>query len=255
MHQAADGRDRAEHRGAERDIGHLTDGRIGQPLLQPVLRQRLERTIDDGGRRQHAEHGQQPQIMGEFDAIDVIDHAHDAEGAGLDHGDRVQQGADRRRCDHRLRQPAVQGHQCGFDAQPGQQQEEDDDELTVQRLGRRPEQTALGEGQLTDQGLEPDRADEQQHAAAHGVGQIDLGPVIGVRRAAMGDQRIGRQREDLVEDHEGHQIPRERDADGRRDAETEETEEATAVRRVLQIADGIDGRHQPQDGRQRHEQD
>ena len=100
---AADGRDGPEDRGAERDIGHLTDGRIGQPLFQTVLGQGHQRPVNDGDGGQDAERHEQTVGIGELHAVDIVDHAHDPEGPGLHHRNRVQQRTDRCGGDHRLR--------------------------------------------------------------------------------------------------------------------------------------------------------
>ena len=141
----------------------------------------------------------------------------------------------------------MQRNQGRFDPQPGQQHEKDQDQLNADFLGRHAQDPALRELHRADERLQPDRSDQEQGPAAHRVGEIDLGPVRGIGRAAMCDQGIGRQGQDLVEDHEGQQVSGQGDADRRRNTDAEEAEESAAVRRMLEIADRIDGRHQPQE--------
>ena len=69
----------------------------------------------------------------------------------------------------------------------------------------------------------------------------------------MHHQRIGRQRQEFVEQQEGDQIAGQRDPQRGGHAEAEEAEEAVSLRRVLQIADGVDRRGKPEDGGQERE--
>ena len=76
-------------------------------------------------RGQRGERQREAEQLHGFHPVDVVDDPHDAEGAGLDHRDGVQKRADRRGRDHRDRQPAMQRHQRGLDADAGDQQHKD----------------------------------------------------------------------------------------------------------------------------------
>jgi hypothetical protein len=120
----ADGADRSEDGGAQRDIGDLAHGGVGEPFLQVVLKQRPGRPVYDGDGRSDAQCAKQPELISEVHAVDVVDHPHDTEGARFDHGDGVQQRAHRRGSHHRLGQPAMQRYQRRLDAETGDQQQE-----------------------------------------------------------------------------------------------------------------------------------
>nr|WP_240744128.1 hypothetical protein [Desulfopila sp. IMCC35006] len=66
----------------------------------------------------------------------------------------------------------------------------------------------------------------------------------------MHDKRIGGQGQQFVEQQEGDQIAGEGHAGGRSDAQAEKAKETAAMGRAFQIADGIDGGHQPEHRRE-----
>ena len=82
---------------------------------------------------------------------------------------------------------------------------------------------------------------EQAGAAGQCVGEINRGALLGVGRPAMGDERESRQGQQFIEDEEGEQVAGHGNAHRRRHAQAEETEEAAAVRRIFEIADGVEG--------------
>jgi hypothetical protein len=148
----------------------------------------------------------------------------------------------------------VQRHQRRLHAESGDQQREDHDQLAVE-FGRSPRQhAAVGEIDVARQAVEPDDADQQYRPAGEGVAEIDVAGAQRLVGAAVHHQRIGRQRQQLVEQEKREQVAGEGDAHGRGDAQAEEAEKARAVRRALEVADGVDGGEQPQHRRQRHEQ-
>ncbi len=253
MHQAAHRGDRSEQRDAEGHVGHLADGRVGQALLQLLLLQGAQRAVEDGGRGQ-------PQRPGEiqpgqrFGTKDVIDHPHDTERPRLHHRHRMQQRADRRRRDHRLRQPAMQRDQRGLHPKPENQQ----DEGHLQRhlvLVDLLQQIAGGlEIRRAGQAVQQPHTHQHQRAAAHRIGQVDAPGGQRLRRAAVHHQREGGQGQQLVEQQKADQVARQRQAHGGADAQAEIAEEARAQRRVFQVADGVDGGRRPEQRGQRDEQ-
>jgi hypothetical protein len=85
------------------------------------------------------------------DAEDIVDHPHDAEGAGLDHRDRVQQRADRRRARPWPWQPAVQRHDRRLDRQPAMNSAK-----IARRLVSSSARSALGELDRPGGAFQPD---------------------------------------------------------------------------------------------------
>jgi hypothetical protein len=103
-----------------------------------------------------------------------------------------------------------------------------------------------GELGVADQRVQRDDAEQQQGTTAERVVEVDLARAQGLAGAPVHHQRIRGERQQFVEQQEGEQVAGQRDADGAGDAEAEEAEEAAAVGRLLEIADGIDGREQPE---------
>ena len=94
-----------------------------------------------------------------------MNHADDAERAGLDHGDRVQQRADRGRRHHRLRQPAVQRHQGRLGAQAGDQEDEDGDQRGAVILHQAGQEALRRELEIAGQRMQPGDAGQKKRAA------------------------------------------------------------------------------------------
>ena len=254
MHQAADRADRPEQGHAQHDVGHLADGREGEPPLEIVLEQRAQAAPQDGGRGDHGKGREQLERLRELDAVDLVDDADDAEGASLDHRHRVQQRRDRRRRHHRARQPAVQRHQRGLDGEARDQQHEDDLELPGGLRPERGHDAAVRELGVAEQMVQPDDPGEQHRAPRQGIGEVERARLHRLLGTAVHDQRESRQRQQLVEDEEREEIPRHRDAHGGGDADAEEAEEPAAARRALEVADRVQRGEQPQQSRERHEQ-
>src|SRR5690554_2111979 len=124
MRQGTHRTERTKKRDSQRDVGHLAYGGKRQAALEVSLRQGTQRAVKDGDCGEHGERFEEPQMPGEGDAIDVVDHAYDTEGAGLDYRYGMEQSAYWRRRHHCCRQPAVQRHECRLDAETGDQKSE-----------------------------------------------------------------------------------------------------------------------------------
>jgi hypothetical protein len=122
------------------------------------------------------------------------------------------------------------------------------DRVEFGHLARQGELDGAGEA------LQPHDADQKRGAAADRIGEIAPSGGDRFRVAVMHHQRPGRQRQKLVEDEERDQRARQRDAGGGRHAQAEEAEEPRQMRALPEIADGVDGGEQPQEGRQGEEQ-
>ena len=148
----------------------------------------------------------------------------------------------------------MQRYQCRLDAEPRDQQQEDHLQLRMVCLRKAVQCATLDKGRRSGQHVQPDGADEQQHTAAQGVGEIDACATHGLGCTAVGNQRVGRQCQQFVENDKGKQVACQRQSHGGRYTQAEETEKAAAMRRVFQIADGIDSGDQPQHGGEGHKQ-
>lgn len=98
------------------------------------------------------------------------------------------------------------------------------------------------------------RTGQEQHPTKESIGQVAVAGAERLRGAAVDDERVRREGEHLVENKKGEQVAGERYAHGRGDADREEAKEAASVRRALEVADGVDGRHEPEDGRERNKE-
>ena len=254
MHQPTDRRNRPEQRNAKGHVGHLTDGRVGQALLQFLLLQSAHRAIEDRCRGQPEQRPGHVQLTHRLGAIDVIDHPDNPERAGLDHRHRMQQRANGCRRHHRLWQPAMQRDQRRLDPKPSDQQDEGDAQRQVVLAHRRQQVAARLEVLPAGQAMQQRHAHQYQRTTAHGVGQIDAPGAQRFRRTAMHHQRERRQRQHLVEQQKADQIARQREAYGGAHAKAEVTEEARLQRRIFKVANGVNGSGQPQHRRQCDEQ-
>ena len=99
----------------------------------------------------------------------VVDDAHEAERAGLDHGDSVQERTHRRRRGHGRRQPAMQRHQRRLHSEPDHEEREDDPQACIIQ---KPQIRRAGEFNRPGGALQPDNRDQQHPARRQGVEQI-----------------------------------------------------------------------------------
>ncbi len=234
-------------------VGQLADRRIGEPRLQIVLGQRHQRGEQDGDGGDIGERRAGSAAGDQLEAEHVDHDLQDREHAGLDHRHRMQQRADRGGRHHRGRQPAVERHQGGLaDAEDveGQEDRQQPAAHPLRQDAARLEVEAAG--QDVGQG---DRQDQEAQRGAEQEAQIDPPGPARLGRAAMGDQRIGRQRQGLVEHQEGQKIAGERDAHGAGQRQREAGMEAALLGVAIgaQIADRIDCGRQPQAARDQGE--
>ncbi len=95
VNDSADHRDRRQQNRAQHDVGELADGRIGEPRLQVVPREGVDRRHDDRERNQIGRGDTEAQLPHQLDAEDMENYSQYAEYAHLHHGHRMQQRADR----------------------------------------------------------------------------------------------------------------------------------------------------------------
>ena len=110
-----------------------------------------------------------------------------------------------------------------------------------------------GAGQLPG----PDHGQQQEaYRGAHQQPQVDTPAAARVVVAGMGDQRVGRQGQQLVEQEQRQHVGRQRDAHGRRDGDGEGDIETGLVVLVVgaHVADGIHRGDRPQEAGHQGEQ-
>ena len=153
--------------------------------------------------------------------VDPEDVEHDpggAEHADLDHGHRMEQGGDRGRGDHGTGQPVMKRH----DAVLGKAEEAEDIEHDHHRLAQRRREDAGGDvgGEIKRAGQHIDQDHGRQQEDLGGGGQVDdIFPAsfVAFLVLVMGDQRIGADGDDLVEEIQGEQVVGEGHPDGPED--------------------------------------
>ena len=180
----------------------------------------------------------------EVDAEDSGEDAEDAEDTDFDDGDRVEQGGDRGGGDHGTREPGVEGHDAGFG--------EAEDRTAGGGAGPRPPSTfparkppvkvhvtagLAGRQKISGGKGEGDRGTEQ-------VGQVGASAGAGLAVLVVGDERVGREREHLVEEIEREQVAGEGDAEGGAEGDGEEGVEARlgVLLQAAHVADRIERR-------------
>jgi hypothetical protein len=248
----------AEERGAEaeEDDADVLDAVVREQTLEVVLADR-ERDADDGRRGAHAEQDLAPagrrlgeQQTGPRDPVD----------AGLDQHAGHHRGDVARRRGVRGRQPEVQRHDAGLEAEPDQGQREQQIPLRGRdRAGRRRFELQAAGRRLPA----AEERDQEQRAGVRG-GEVDpargahLGPPVLGR-----DQQECGERHDFPGDQEGDAIARELDPEQSGEQQSRARRHAPARRRVRAVppvAEVVDGgagaqkaHRQYEDGRQRVE--
>ena len=241
-------------RAPQHHIGKLAHGRVGEPAFQIVLAQRDQRGDHDGrgGDRDQplaARHRAQ-----KIEAEDVDQDLEHREHAGLDHRHRVQERAHRRGRHHRRRQPAVERHERRLaDAEHVEHQQhggcafahgtgENSALLEVER-------PHLDPGPEDREELQQDRRRQQDPE----VGPAGAPRLVG---AAVSHQRIGGERQRLVEQEEREHVAGEGDADGAAERHREADVVAGPVALLVgaDVADRIDRRRDPEERRDQREQ-
>jgi len=229
-------------------VGELRDRRIGEPGLQVVLVHRDERGEEDRARGDPDERRRRPRRGEEVDAEDVDDDLQDAENARLHDGDGVEEGRHRRRRHHGVRQPGVGGHQRRLADAVGVEEEERDEE---RRRGFRVHGEEPARRELRRPGDREgpgDRGEEKADRGAHQDAEVDAAPALRVFVALVGDEREGRERQDLVEDEQRKEVRGVGDAERRADGDGEAHVKARLPRLVVaaHVADRIDRIDEPE---------
>ena len=190
----------------------------------------------------------------EVEAEDVDQHLEHREHAGLDHRHRVQQRAHRRGRHHRRRQPAVERHERGLaDAEHVEHQQHGGGPL-ADRAGEDSARAEV-EGPRLHPGPE-DREELQQDRRRQQDAEIGPARTPRLLAAAVGHQRVGRERQRLVEEEEREHVAGEGDADGagERDREADVVAGLVLLLVGADVADRIDRRRDPEEGRDQREQ-
>ena len=237
----------------EDDVGELAHGRVCEPRLEVVLGHRHQRGDQDGGaggvHQPDAGRGLPQQV----EAEDVEEHLQHREDPRLDHGHRVQQGADRGRGDHGRGQPAVKGDERRLACPEGVEQEQAGDGGAAVSLEDAPLGELEGAGQVP--GPEQGRQQEEERGAEQDA-EIDAAAAAGGRGAPVGHQRVGREGQDLVGEEQREQVAREGDRQGGADGNGEEEEEPGLRGLVVaaHVPDRVAGGDDPQAGGDHGEQ-
>ncbi len=80
-------------------------------------------------------------------------------------------------------------------------------------VGRLSQYAAFDKGRGPGDDMQPHGTDQQQHAAAQGIGEIDTCAAQCFGGTAVCHQRVGCQGQQLEEDDKGKQVARQRQAD------------------------------------------
>ena len=213
--------------------------------------QRCEQNRGDGQYRQHRVSADVAQHV---DTEYVSDHPQETEHAGFHDGDRVQQRAHGCRRHHRDWEPSVQRHDRGLDAEPEHKEtEQSPDGFAWQPRWQHPAGTKFS---ARRQRVHPDDGKQQRLAGGQRVDKIPAAAGASLVGAIVRDERIGRERQDLVKKEEGQQVRRKRESDGRGHAqrETREIPRLIPIPASPHVPDRIDRGHQPQHGGDQGEQ-
>ena len=260
MQYRADQGQRRQQGRRHHHIGKLTDGGVGQAPLEVVGAQRHHRGRDDGETSHHhqpvggAGHTRCGEIV---DAKYVDDHLHHAEHAGLDHRHRVQQGRHRRGRHHCGRQPPMKRHQRRLaDAEHAQRQQPGQ-----ARLPEFAGQDTAGR-EVGGAGKKPDehqRRQQEDDRGAHQQGEIHAATGARLVGAMVRDQRVGDERQQLVEHEQREQVAGKGDAHRGRKRQCKKDVKARLVRLVVapHVADRVERIDDPQtrgDEREQHAQ-
>ena len=234
--------------GGEEHIAELRAGRIGDDPLDIVLHQ-ADRRGEESGERADGDDDRQRQRRELEHRRQAAHHEH----AGRHHGGGVDQGGDRRRAFHRVRQPGVQ-QDLGRLAHGADEQEDagpverglavdpeaadGGDLLARQALRRRQHGREIERTENREHGEHAERKSEiadpvdQEGLDGGGVGALALVPEA--------DQQVGAQADAFpAEEHLGEILGRHQHQHGEGE-QAEIGEEPRLVRIVAHIADGVD---------------
>ncbi len=258
MRDRGGGRDRRADRDAQDDVGQLPDRRECQTLLDIVVRERLHRREQQRESSEARERHENTEISRQLGTVDEQHDARDSENARFDDRDRVQERANRCGGDHRRREPPVRREERCLHPEADHQKHEDRDERRrLPGIHAGGKNTAYPEVTAPADRIEPHHTERECRTPAERVVQVGAPSPERRRRARVHDERIGGQRERLVEDEEREEVGRERDSHRGPDTDGEEAEEPRPVTRVAHVASRVDRRHKPErardDGEERAE--
>jgi len=215
----------------------------------------------DDRRREQRERGDRrnsdahPDLVSHLGTEHVQRHAGDAERSRLDDRHRVQQPGDRRRRDHRNREPLVQRHQASFDAESDSEEQIrdlNDRFVRVRDLG----ETLDAAGCERDRPGEPEDEDgprQHEHAAAeHSVGEVLPAGRARLVSFVVGDERVRRHRKQLVKQEDRHEIAGEGDPHRRRQRGRKggEVPSLAVLVQPAHVPDAVKRRDDPQQARE-----
>ena len=243
----------AHHGRAQQDIGQVADRGVGQPPLPVSLLCRHGRAICDRHHGSGHDHPLRPGILKETCAEAVVGQPQDRKGTGFHHSHRVEQGRHRRRRHRGRREPFVAREDHGFHPEPVESQQIDEQQQILMLTGRlKVQHAACRKG-----GVPRRRKVQNEHQAQKGEGRpadriIQVFPAGSGRLSGEGEehQREGGQRQELVEQIKGHQVPGQ--GDPRRDPIGHQVigEKGGFPSLLLHVLKGVEHRQGPQDADQ-----
>ena len=233
--------------GRQEHIADLADGGVGQDLLDVVLGAAADAAVEQRHRADTQDHGARGHRLVEdrVAAADQVD-------AGGDHGRRVDEGRDRSRALHGVGQPGLQGELARLAARAEQQHQADAGRGRVTKTVGAGEDSRIGGG---SQGREHQHDGDRETDVTDAVHDESL---LGRGRCCRliepeSNQQVRRKTDALPADVEQEVAVTEDEQQHRGDEEVEITEEASAARVVLHIADGVDVDQRADAGDQQHE--
>ena len=195
-------------------------------------------------------------VLEEYRPEDVRDDPDTPEDPGLYHGDGVEEGAHGCGSYHGGGQPRVKRHHTCLDSAS--------DEVGDEQNLEHPDGDVMALQESSGRELEGSRVDvsgpdgeQQQDPGGQGIGQILPSRLDGFVILVVDDERVGRDGQHFVEDIEGKEIAGEGDPHrgGQAEGEGEEIPVLGVFLEPPHIADGIEGRDDPEPGRHEPEDD
>ncbi len=238
------GRVGAEAEGGEH-VAELRARRIGDDALDVVLDE-----ADGGGEERRDDADQRHDLQGRGREFEQRRQARDHEHAGGHHGGGVDEGGDRRRAFHGVRQPGVQqelrrlAHRAEEQQQAQRRQRMD---LVAEEAHRR---GGLARGGGED-GIEADRALEDDEDPENAEGEAEIADAVDDEgldggRVGLGllipeaDQQIGREPDALPAEEELEEVVGRHQHQHGEGEQRQVGEEARPVRILVHVADRID---------------
>ena len=246
MKRRALGRHLRRDRRAENDVGQLADRRIGKPRFQVILGDGHAARGENGEAGRPDKPGRGAGVGKIIDAEDIDRDRQQREHTRLDHGHRMQQRRDGRRCHHRGGKPAVQRHDRRLADTKGERRKKPRRDRGRHRSGQN-----AARHEIKPAGHHPDidhRRQQQNHRTADKNAHIETAGVPRRLAVLVGDKRECRECQDFVEDEQHQQIAGPGNAKRGMDGDGIESGKACLVLFMVaaHIAGGIDRRQDPQ---------